>query len=60
MYESSIMKPNKNCLKGGGRRNGVKKEKYSLALVAHVYNPSCSRGREQEDHGSMPAQANSS
>jgi hypothetical protein len=28
--------------------------------VAHVYNPSYSGGRDQEDHGSKPAQANSS
>jgi hypothetical protein len=29
-------------------------------LVAHICNPSCSGGRDQEDHGSKPAQANSS
>jgi hypothetical protein len=28
--------------------------------VAHVYNPSYSRGRDQEDHDSKPAQENSS
>jgi hypothetical protein len=28
-------------------------------LVAHTCNPSYSRGRDQEDHGSKPAQANS-
>jgi hypothetical protein len=28
--------------------------------VAHTYNPSYSRGRDQEDYGSKPAQANSS
>jgi hypothetical protein len=32
----------------------------SQALVAHAYNPSYSRGRDQEDHSSKPAQANSS
>jgi hypothetical protein len=28
--------------------------------VAHAYNPSFSGGRDQEDHGSKPAQANNS
>jgi hypothetical protein len=28
--------------------------------VTHTYNPSYSRGRDQEDHGSKPAQANNS
>jgi hypothetical protein len=28
--------------------------------VAHAYNPSYSGGRDQEDQGSKPAQANSS
>jgi hypothetical protein len=32
----------------------------SWALVAHACNPSYSGGRDQEDHGSKPAQANSS
>jgi hypothetical protein len=27
--------------------------------VAHAYNPSYSEGRDQEDHGSKPAQENS-
>jgi hypothetical protein len=30
------------------------------ALVAHACNPSYSGGRDQEDHGSKPALANSS
>jgi hypothetical protein len=30
------------------------------APVAHACNPSYSRGRNQEDHGSKPVQANSS
>jgi hypothetical protein len=34
------------------------KSKY-WALVTHTYNPSYSRGRDQEDHGSKPARANS-
>jgi hypothetical protein len=29
-------------------------------LMAHTYNPSYSGGRDQEDHGLKPAQANSS
>jgi hypothetical protein len=29
------------------------------ALVAHTYNPSYSRGRDQESHGSKPDQENS-
>jgi hypothetical protein len=32
---------------------------FSLALVAHAWNPSNSGGREQEDLGLKPAQANS-
>jgi hypothetical protein len=36
------------------------KKNVSLALVAHAHNPSYSGGRDQEDHGSKPAQANSS
>jgi hypothetical protein len=31
----------------------------SQAPVAHACNPSCSRGRDQEDRGFKPAQANS-
>jgi hypothetical protein len=31
----------------------------SQAQVAHAYNPSYSGGRDQEDRGSKPAQANS-
>jgi hypothetical protein len=30
-----------------------------LVLVAHTYNPSYLGGRDQEDHSSKPAQANS-
>jgi hypothetical protein len=32
----------------------------SWASVAHIYNPSYSGGRDQEDHGLKPVQANSS
>jgi hypothetical protein len=32
----------------------------SQALVVHTCNPSYSGGRDQEDHSSKPAQANSS
>jgi hypothetical protein len=32
----------------------------SQVLVAHVYNPSYSGGREQEDQSSKPAQATNS
>jgi hypothetical protein len=32
----------------------------SFALVAHTYNTSYSGGRDQENHGSKPAQANTS
>jgi hypothetical protein len=35
------------------------KARCSRALVAHACNPSYSGGREQEDRGSKPAQANS-
>jgi hypothetical protein len=35
-------------------------EKSSRVLVPHTYNPSYSEGRDQENHGSKPAQANSS
>jgi hypothetical protein len=36
------------------------KTKYSQAPVAHTYNPGYSGGRDQEDHGAKPAQANGS
>jgi hypothetical protein len=36
------------------------KKKMSWVLVAHTCNPSYSRGRDQEDHSSKPACANSS
>jgi hypothetical protein len=32
----------------------------SQALAAYIYNPSYSGSRDQEDHGSKPAQANNS
>jgi hypothetical protein len=35
-------------------------ENASQVHVAHAYNPSYSGGRDQEDHGSKPAQASSS
>jgi hypothetical protein len=35
------------------------KQRKSRVLVAHTCNPSYSGGRDQEDHGSKPAQANS-
>jgi hypothetical protein len=34
--------------------------KTGWALLAHTCNPSYPGGRDQEDHGSKPAQANSS
>jgi hypothetical protein len=37
-----------------------KKRKISQVLVAHTCNPSYSGGRDQEDHGSKTAQADSS
>jgi hypothetical protein len=40
--------------------SGFEKEYNKLDTVAHVCNPSCSGGRDQEDHNSRPAQANSS
>jgi hypothetical protein len=36
------------------------KKQESWAQVAHACNPSYSGGSDQEDHGSKPAQANSS
>jgi hypothetical protein len=38
----------------------IKKELLQLAPVAQAYNPSYSGGRDQEDWGMKPAQANSS
>jgi hypothetical protein len=38
----------------------LKKKRKSQELVAHGCNPSYSGGRDQEDHGSKPARANSS
>jgi hypothetical protein len=35
------------------------KSEFSWAPVAHAYNPSYSEGRDQDDHGSKPTQANS-
>jgi hypothetical protein len=35
------------------------KTKKNYVLVAHACNPSYSGGRDQEGHGSKPAQANS-
>jgi hypothetical protein len=40
--------------------NPLKMEKKGWAPVAHTCNPSYSGGRDQEDHGSKPAWANSS
>jgi hypothetical protein len=37
-----------------------KMDHFSQAPVAHTYNPSHLGGRDKEDHGSKPAQANSS
>jgi hypothetical protein len=34
------------------------KNDWHRALVAHACNPSYSGGRDQEDHGSKPAQVN--
>jgi hypothetical protein len=36
------------------------KNKSELGAGAHTYNPSYSEGRDQEDHGSRPAWADSS
>jgi hypothetical protein len=41
------------------RRMGLKDPALSWTLVTHACNPSYSRGRDQEDHGSKPAWANS-
>jgi hypothetical protein len=38
----------------------IMKQFISQAPVAHTYNPSYSGGRDQGDHGSKPATANSS
>jgi hypothetical protein len=46
--------------KGGrGRERERERENASWAQVAHTCNASYSGGRDQEDHGSKPAQANS-
>jgi hypothetical protein len=40
----------------GTEKHSVHKmDRIHQALVAHTYNPSYSRGRDQEDHGSKPA-----
>jgi hypothetical protein len=41
------------------RKARIKKTITSQALVAHSCNPSYSGGRDQEDHSSKPAWANS-
>jgi hypothetical protein len=38
----------------------IKKSRVGLALMAHTCNPSYSGGRDQKDHGSKLAWANSS
>jgi hypothetical protein len=40
----------------------LKKESVTtqVPVAAHAYNPSCSGGRDQEDHSSKPARENSS
>jgi hypothetical protein len=35
------------------------KQTYRLVMVAYIYNISYSGGRDQEDHGSRPAEARS-
>jgi hypothetical protein len=47
-----------NCQMGGHEPHTTIKDHW--APVAHTYNPSYSGGRDQEDHGSKPARANSS
>jgi hypothetical protein len=42
-----------------GRKNPIIHQKISQVLVAHACNPSYSGGRDQEDHSSKPARANS-
>jgi hypothetical protein len=45
----------------GGRRLELPfKKGFRAGLVVHACEPSCSRGRNQEDRGSKPALANSS
>jgi hypothetical protein len=41
-------------------RSFLKNNQHSQALVAHICNPSYSGGKDQEDCGSKPDQANSS
>jgi hypothetical protein len=43
-----------------GHRNYAIRRKKSWESLAQACNPSYSGGRDQEDHGSKPAQANSS
>jgi hypothetical protein len=42
------------------KNNLVQKRKNPVWALAHACNPSYSGGRDQEDRGSKPAQANSS
>jgi hypothetical protein len=46
--------------KVASRGAGLKEQEESQALVAHTCDLSCLGGRDQEDCGSKPAQANSS
>jgi hypothetical protein len=39
--------------------SNLNQKKKSWVLVAHAYNPSYSGGKDQEDHGSQSAWANS-
>jgi hypothetical protein len=56
----SISKTNQKTKRKTIRTKILKiKLKKSQMLVAHAYNPSYSGGRDQEDHDSKPALANS-
>jgi hypothetical protein len=51
---------NQNQTKANFQVNSAKrKQTYSQVAVAHACNPSYSKGRDQEDGGSKPAQINS-
>jgi hypothetical protein len=47
-------------MRTGTLRMADQKEKRSWVPVANAYNPSYSRGRDQEDRSSKPARAKSS
>jgi hypothetical protein len=59
-FNMQVLIVSMSFLEETARRSSQIKDVPCRVLVAHAYNPSYSGGRDQEDGGSKPAQANSS